>query len=95
MTVGRACAQYKQWISRDAPKLGETFPAKILADLPRMLGRESARRWLTSRGVDAAQLTPDVLDRLREMAADAATPAAQLFPAHTKIHRRHGWITRE
>ena len=50
-----------------------------------MLGRESARRWLVSQGKGAADLPPDVLDRLREMAADAATPKTQLFPAHTKM----------
>lgn len=95
LAVGQACARYRQWISHSAPKLKERFPAKVLADLPRMLGRESARRWLVSQGIGADELTPDVLDRLREMAADAATPAMQLFPAHTKIHRRRGWITRD
>jgi tRNA(Ile)-lysidine synthase len=95
LALGRTCARYRQWIGQNAPKLEARFPAKILADLPRMLGRESARRWLVSQGQGAADLPPDVLDRLREMAADAATPKTQLFPAHTKIGRRRGWITRQ
>jgi tRNA(Ile)-lysidine synthase len=95
LAIGLACAQYKRWISQNAPKLKEKFPATALADLPRVLGRESGRRWLVSRGAPPAELTSAVLDRLRGIAADAATPHLQLFPGNVKIHRRAGWIGAE
>jgi hypothetical protein len=66
----------------------------MLAELPRMLGRESARRWLKGHGVPAAEISVEVVDRLREMSIDAATPGRQLFPGKVTIHRRSGWIER-
>jgi tRNA(Ile)-lysidine synthase len=94
LAVGRACAEYSGWISRNAPELGDRFPAVMLAELPRMLGRESARRWLKGHGVPAAEISVEVVDRLREMSIDAATPGRQLFPGKVTIHRRSGWIER-
>jgi tRNA(Ile)-lysidine synthetase-like protein len=95
LDLGNACAQYSKWIRKTAPMLNEKFPAIALAESPRMLARESARRWLASQGVPPADLTPAILDRLREIATDAATPPRQQFPAGVKIHRRSGWISRE
>ncbi|MGD0461235.1 MAG: tRNA lysidine(34) synthetase TilS [Tepidisphaeraceae bacterium] len=95
LAVGRACAEYSKWIGKAAPTLNERFPAIALAESPRVLARESARRWLTSQGVPPAKLTPAMLDRLRDLAADAATPAKQQFPADVRVHRRSGWISRE
>jgi tRNA(Ile)-lysidine synthase len=94
LTVGRACAEYSGWIRRTAPQLKDKFPAIGLADLPRMLGRESARRWLKPQGVPAAQISVEVADRLRQMSIDAATPGRLLFPGKIMIHRRGGWIAR-
>ncbi len=84
LTVGRACTQYSKWIRKTAPTLKEKFPAIKLADSPRPLARESARRWLTSQGVPPAKLTPAMLDRLRNLATDAATPPKQQFPGSVK-----------
>jgi tRNA(Ile)-lysidine synthase len=92
LAVGRACAAYVDWIRKAAPVLNDKFPAIELAECPRMLARESARRWLTSHGVPPAKLTPAMLDRLRDLAADAATPAKQQFPAGVTVRRRSGWI---
>jgi tRNA(Ile)-lysidine synthase len=93
LAVGRACAAYADWIGKTAPVLRDKFPAIELAELPRMLGRESARRWLVSHGVPSAELTPAMLDRLRDLAADAATPPRQQFPAGVSVRRRAGWIS--
>jgi tRNA(Ile)-lysidine synthase len=95
LAVGRACAAYADWIGKTAPVLSGKFPAIELAECPRMLARESARRWLTSQGVPPAEMTPAMLDRLREFAADAATPPRQRFPAGVTVRRRSGWISRE
>jgi tRNA(Ile)-lysidine synthase len=95
LAVSRACAQYSKWIGKAAPALAEKFPAIALAESPRVLARESARRWLTSQGVPPGKLTPAMLDGLRELAADAATPPRRVFPGGVKIHRRSGWVSRE
>jgi tRNA(Ile)-lysidine synthetase-like protein len=92
IAVGRACAEYSLWIKQNAPMLGQKFPAITLAELPRMLACESVRHWLVEKGVPPGELNPDVLDRLRQMATDAATPARQLFPKNVTVHRRRGWI---
>jgi tRNA(Ile)-lysidine synthetase-like protein len=94
LAAGRACAEYAQWIKANAPKLKNEFPAIVLGEMPRMLARESARAWLRRQGVAAKELNDKVADRLRQMAADAATPARQLFPGKVAIHRRRGWIAR-
>ena len=92
LALGKACGRYAQWIRRSAPTLRDDFPAVMLADLPRMLGRESARRWLVAHGASPGELTLTVLDCLREMAADGATPSVQIFPGKIRVHRRSGWI---
>lgn len=94
LAVGRACAAYVDWIRKTAPVLGDKFPAIELAECPRMLARESARRWLISQGVPPEALTPAMLDRLCDLAADAATPARQQFPAGVTVRRRAGWVGR-
>jgi tRNA(Ile)-lysidine synthetase-like protein len=95
LAVGSACAEYSKWIRKTAAVLHEKFPAIALAESPRILARESARRWLASQGVPPAHLTPAVLDRLREIATDAATSAKHQFPGGIQIHRRSGWISSE
>lgn len=94
LAVGRACAEYARWIRGTAPELKEEFPAIALGELPRMLGRESARQWLRRQGVPAGELSVEAADRLRQMSSDAATPARQLFPGKIMISRRRGWIAR-
>jgi tRNA(Ile)-lysidine synthetase-like protein len=95
LALGHACAEYRRWIRDSATTLKERFPAVTLEDLPRSLARESARRWLIARGVPPAELTANALDRLVEMATDAATPPRQKFPGNVLIHRRSGWIERQ
>jgi tRNA(Ile)-lysidine synthase len=95
LAVGLACAKYVDWIRKTAPALKDEFPAIELAKLPRMLGRESARRWLMSQGVPPEKLTPAMLNRLRALAADAASPPRQQFPGGVAVRRRSGWISRE
>jgi tRNA(Ile)-lysidine synthetase-like protein len=91
--LGNACAEFNRWVRATAPKLEPRFPATRLAKLPAVLGRESARRWLITQGAAAGELSGDALDRLREMAGDAATPSRQIFPGNLFVHRRAGWIS--
>jgi tRNA(Ile)-lysidine synthetase-like protein len=92
IALGQSCAAYNVWIRRSAPDLPDEFYVRRLATLPRPLARESARRWLQSGGALAEQLAPDVLDRLRLMAADAATPRRQKFPGSILVSRTAGQI---
>ena len=94
LELGRECAEYAHWIRQASPRLPEEFPATQLEELPRMLSRESARNWLRRRGSPAFEISDEVLDRLRQMAADAATPPRQMFPGNITIRRRRGWIAR-
>jgi tRNA(Ile)-lysidine synthetase-like protein len=79
---------WRAWIRSNAPKLPSKFFAIQLAQMPRMLARESARRWLMQAGVAADHLTPDLLDRLRTMATDAASQPRQQFPGSVCVRRR-------
>jgi tRNA(Ile)-lysidine synthetase-like protein len=94
LAVGRTCRDYLSWIKAHAPQLARDFPAIALADVPRVLGRESARRWLRTHGVPAEKLDLEAIDRLRAMAADAALPGKQLFAGNISVTRRRGWIGR-
>jgi tRNA(Ile)-lysidine synthase len=92
LELGETCAAYGQWVRRSAPDLPGAFYVRRLAELPRPLARESARRWLQAGGAEAEQLAPVVLDRLRLMAADAATPRRQQFPGPILVRRNAGQI---
>jgi tRNA(Ile)-lysidine synthase len=92
LNLGSSSRDLIFWARQSAPKLAMDFPAKILAALPRILARQSARRWLLNRGAPPGELTAAVLDRLCLMAADAATASYQDFPGMLRISRRRGRI---
>jgi tRNA(Ile)-lysidine synthase len=94
LRLGESCAALKAWVRSAAPTLEAQFLSVQLARLPRILADESSRRWLTdSAGVPAPEITPALLDRLRTMAADAASPARQDFPSRITLRRRRGIIS--
>jgi tRNA(Ile)-lysidine synthetase-like protein len=92
LELGKACAALREWTRSTAPALDHRFAVAELADLPDLLARESARRWLARQGAAADELAPDVLDRLVTMARDAASPARQHFPGRLLVRRRGGSI---
>ena len=96
MELARACGALRDWVGEYAPDLGrkDVLPVEALRDLPLPLAREGSRRWLAGRGADVKGLTPDVLDRLIEMATDAASPARQHFPGAVLVGRRGGKLFR-
>jgi len=91
LELGGACGSYLQWLRRTAPQLDAEFAAAKLARLPLPLARQSARRWLRRWG--AAEMAPAALDRLCQMAADAATPPRQQFAGGLEVRRRGGRIS--
>ena len=92
LRLAEACAALRDWTSRNSPQLPQSFRIAALQSLPRLLARESARRWLTSQGANGDELTPSALDRLLEMACDAASPPRQSFPGELLALRRGGRI---
>jgi tRNA(Ile)-lysidine synthetase-like protein len=92
LALAEASRKLTTWTRDAAPELSPLFAAAQLSLLPRVLARAAARRWLIDAGSPATELSGAVLDRLREMAADAATPSRQEFPGRLTVHRRGGKI---
>lgn len=90
MELSRACRAVRDWTSRAAPRLGETFAAGELATLPDVLAHELARAWLVARGAPPGELSEAVLGRLVAMARDAASPPRAHFPGAVLVCRRGG-----
>ena len=85
--LGRESRALRRWANQ-LPDPPEGMPLRALQDLPSILARQQARKWLTSRGVPAKELLPAVLDRLIAMACDRATPARQQFAGGVLVRRR-------
>jgi tRNA(Ile)-lysidine synthase len=91
LELAEAARSMAEWVRAAAP--WDTPPileVDALRDVPLLLARETARRWLAGRGVPPRELTPDVLGRLVGMACDAASPPRQHFPGGVLVRRRGG-----
>jgi len=84
----------RSWLEGNAPVLADAFPATVLANLPLPIARHSACRWLMKQGAPANGLNDKTVDRLIEMASDAASPPRMDFPGQLGVRRRQGNITR-
>jgi tRNA(Ile)-lysidine synthetase-like protein len=89
--LGKSCRELHGW-TRQLPAPRERLPLNALADLPGILAREQARRWLVARGSPPASLEPGVLDRLIEMARDLSSSPRQHFPGRLLVRRKGGVI---
>jgi tRNA(Ile)-lysidine synthetase-like protein len=92
LNVALASADLADWIAANAPALNDEFAAVRLAGATPMLARHAARKWLAQAGSPSDKLSTSVLDRLIEMAADAATAARQTFPGNVSVTRSRGKI---
>jgi tRNA(Ile)-lysidine synthase TilS/MesJ len=92
ISLGASCRRYALWVRANAPLLRDTFATREVAALPRVLARESSRRWLIAQGASSAELTAQVLDRFVAMSQDAATPGRQQFPGNLAVRRRGGRV---
>jgi tRNA(Ile)-lysidine synthetase-like protein len=90
-----SCRALNGWARLAAPILPEKFPAEQLAALPMILARRAAATWLAGIGVPANELTPAVIERLMQMASDAASSAKQQFPGRVVVRRRGAQIWAE
>ncbi|MGA2499218.1 MAG: tRNA lysidine(34) synthetase TilS [Tepidisphaeraceae bacterium] len=88
LELAGVAGELREWTRDDAPDLPARFPTRRLAELPRILACESARRWLVGQGAPPEHLTPEVLGRLVNQATDAASPPRQHFPGALLVGRR-------
>ena len=89
--VADACRAYGEWVRGNAPAVsGPDLDVAVLRGLPSPLAEEAARRWLVKLGVPHEDVAPGAVDRLIEMATDAASPPRQHFPGGVLIRRRGG-----
>ncbi|MGH7179033.1 MAG: tRNA lysidine(34) synthetase TilS [Tepidisphaeraceae bacterium] len=93
LSLRETCAGLREWARGAAPALGSEFAMGRLADLPDLVARESAARWLERQGVAREAIEPAVLDRVLLMSRDAASPARVQVPGGFTIIRRGGRIS--
>jgi len=94
LELSRSCHDLREWIHDRSPTLDTTFRTRALCDLPLLLARDAARRWLVAQGSPADELSSAVLDRLLSMCSDASTPARVQFPGGLTVRRRRGVVER-
>lgn len=92
LPVGQYCRSLRGWVRRSSPSLPASIRCQRLANLPGPLAREAARRWLIARGAPADELSEEVLNRLIEMSADAASAPRRHFPGRLLVRRRSGLL---
>ena len=92
LALGRACADWRDWLDRTAIPLPETFRVEALGGFPPPLARHSARGWLRERGAPADRLHSQLMDRFLKMTLDAAAPSRQHFPGGILVRRAKGFL---
>lgn len=83
----------RRWVRAAAPRLGQSISAVDIDGLPPLVADQALRLWLADQGVPGGEIAPAVVERLREMLADAASPARQHFPSGILLHRRRGLVS--
>jgi tRNA(Ile)-lysidine synthetase-like protein len=93
LELAAAAREARRWFDETTPRLGESFAARDLADVPDPVAREAARAWLLARGAPPDGVSPAALKRLLDMARDAATASRQQFAGGLTVVRRRGTIS--
>jgi len=91
--LGEAARRMRDWLDARTPVLAESFAASELTAVAVPLARHAAGRWLVARGGLPDAVSRAVCDRLIAMAADAATPARQMFPGAVSVRRSRGRLS--
>jgi tRNA(Ile)-lysidine synthase len=90
--LAEASAALIGWLRACGPELDEVFDVRALQRLPRPVAREAARQWLAARAPAGEEIPPAAVDRLVDLATDAASPPRQHFPGGVLVRRRGGKI---
>jgi tRNA(Ile)-lysidine synthetase-like protein len=92
LKLGDACAILRAWEISAAPQARAKLDLRSVGDLPQILGRATARKWLLANGVSPGRIDPETIDRLLAMCLDASTPPRADFPCGVRAARRQGMI---
>ncbi len=92
LELSQQSGSLRDWVANRAMVLDSSFRTRALCDLPILVARESAKRWLMARGSPGEELAAPVLDRLIDMCVDASTPAKWQFPGRLTVNRRRGMV---
>lgn len=92
LELGAASADLRAWVSSVARPIKGSLAVTMMADLPQILARATARNWLIASGVPRGKVEPEAIERLLAVCADASTPARSQFPCGVIVARRRGMI---
>ena len=90
LDLGNDCRALTDRLDAQAPRLGERFGAAEVAALPLPVARRALLWWLWERSGQPVE--PASIERLLEMALDAASPPRQHFSGGVLVCRRRGEI---
>lgn len=93
LRLGESAAALRDWMEGASLPVGPELAVAELEGVPRILLRDLLRRWLLEAGISANDLSIDLLERLVEMAWDAATPPRLNLPGGRHVARRHGRLS--
>ncbi|HVT89835.1 MAG TPA: tRNA lysidine(34) synthetase TilS [Tepidisphaeraceae bacterium] len=95
LNLSETCDDLRAWVRQAASNPGVRLSIERFNRLPRLLAEEQARRWLADQGVNCERIEAAVIDRLLNMAGDAASSSRQDFPDGLIVRRRAGEIFNE
>jgi tRNA(Ile)-lysidine synthase len=90
--VADTFAALSELLERQAAALPEHFATAQVHDLPMIVQDHLLREWLVERGVPPDDITLRLLEQIRQMAEDSATPAGLVAPGKVHVRRRGGKI---
>jgi tRNA(Ile)-lysidine synthetase-like protein len=88
--LGETCGALVRWLRALGPELSDAFDIGDVISLRPLVAREALRRWLCRRNAPGAEITPQSIERLWQMASDRAAPARQHFPGGLLVRRSRG-----
>jgi tRNA(Ile)-lysidine synthetase-like protein len=92
LELGSACASMRTWELSAIPAIVSSLDVRVIGNLPHILARAMARKWLMNVGVPPAMIEPETIARLLAMCLDASTPSRTQFPGGVAVARRKGKI---
>jgi len=93
LDLGHRAAALRAVVRAAAPELPDVISVSQLGVMPSLLARQSLGRWLVSQGCPVEDVGPQAIDRLLEMASDAASGPRCHFPGGVLVCRRGGKIS--
>jgi tRNA(Ile)-lysidine synthase len=90
--LAHAAVEVRQWLAAQASPAKDELHVDALAAMPMILQRDLLRRWLIGHGVAGNETSVRLLQRIAEMASDAASPARANLPGGRHVLRRQGTL---